>query len=58
LCCGQPTWQVKEAFPCIVADVVNAVTGVIGVILGQWVDARGRNRRWFWAGKVAGCMDM
>jgi hypothetical protein len=44
----------KEAFSSEVAKPVDAVTGIIRVILWSWVNARGRNRKWFRAGRTAG----
>jgi hypothetical protein len=40
-----------------VTEPPNAVVGIVRVILGKRVDMRGRNRKWFRAGKMAGCMD-
>jgi hypothetical protein len=44
---------VKESFPRELAKSADAVTGVVRIILGERVDVRGRNWKWFGAGGVA-----
>jgi hypothetical protein len=50
LCGGQSHRGVKESLPGELAQSADTVTGVIRVVLGEWVDARVRNRKWCWTG--------